>query len=450
MLRFIGLDIGTTTISAVVIDGKTGEVLKAVTEANDTAIIGENESRRMQDPEKILKKVVSIRDMLVEEFSPIDAIGVTGQMHGMLYLDSEFRPLSPLYTWQDGAGQLPYKGSTYAKYLSELSGYPLASGYGLVTHFVNRDTDNVPHGAEIICTVHDFIVSALTGQRPIMHSSDAASFGCFDLKNCQFDKAALEKLGIDLKLLPEVTSKAIIIGKDKNNIPVCCAIGDNQASVVGSVKGEEWALVNIGTGSQVSVPAHLGSQIEGGELRPLFDDSFMLVGAPLCGGRSFALLHKFFKECALLFGASGDNVYKIMDSICELCPEQHTLEVDTRFCGTRKNPELRGSISNISEENFTPSELTRGFSWGMAQELYSLYEPMLGVSGKSITTLVGSGNAIRKSTVLKGYMQEIFGLAPLCPKHREEAAFGAALCSSVAAGFYDNIQSAQNTLVHFE
>ena len=98
MLRFIGLDIGTTTISAVCIDGENGTVLKAVTVDNDTVIESDNPVRRMQDAEKIKEKVLKIKDDLVKEFSPIDAIGVTGQMHGVVYIDAEGKAVSPLYT----------------------------------------------------------------------------------------------------------------------------------------------------------------------------------------------------------------------------------------------------------------------------------------------------------------------------------------------------------------
>ncbi len=450
MLRFIGLDIGTTTISAVVIDGTNGKVLKSVTEKNDAAVNDEFAAHRMQDPKVILDKIIHIKHELVREFSPISAIGITGQMHGILYLDEELKPVSPLYTWQDTSGQLPYKESTYAQYLSKKTGYSLASGYGIVTHYVNQNTDNIPEKAALICTIHDYIACALTNKKPIMHSSDAASLGCFVLEENRFDCDKLKSAGIDTRFLPKVTSQTAILGKDNNGIPVTVAIGDNQASVLGALRGSNCALINIGTGSQVSVPAPITSAFEGGEIRPLYENNFMLVGAPLCGGRSFALLHRFFKECARLFGGDTENIYSVMDSIAEDEIDKHSLTVDTRFCGTRKDPQLRGAISGISEENFTPHELTRGFLYGMAQELYSLYEPMIAASGRKITSLVGSGNAIRKSPVLRRYMRDIFGIEPVCPIHREEAAFGAALFASVASETYANIAEAQDKLVHFE
>lgn len=450
MLRFIGLDIGTTTISAVCIDGKNGTVLKAITVDNDTVIKSDNHVRRMQDAEKIKEKVLKIKQDLVKEFAPIDAIGVTGQMHGVVYVDANGNAVSPLYTWQDASGSLSYKGTTYSEYLTNLTGYQMASGYGFVTDYVNRDKGEEPKNAAKICTIHDYIVMALTGRStPLMHSSDAASYGCFDIKNGCFDMTAIEKLGIDKKLLPDVTSEEAIAGYTKENIPVTTAIGDNQASVLGSIKGDGCALVNIGTGSQVSVITHTPAKFNDGEIRPLANNTYMLVGAPLCGGRSFALLHNFFKECATLFGGDTDKIYPVMDAIAEKSPNEHTLKVDTRFCGTRKNPEIRGNITEISDTNFTPAELTRGFLYGMAEELYVLYEGMLSLTDTPVVKLAASGNAIRKSVVLKGYLEEKFGLSLNIPAHKEEAAFGAALFSAVASKKYDTLTLAQEKLVHY-
>lgn len=443
MLKILGLDIGTTTISAVVTDAGTGKILESRTVKNDSVIQG----TKLQNPENIINTVLKIKNELVEKYSPITAIGVTGQMHGILYLDKNGDAVSSLYTWQDESGNKPYKDGTYASYLTEVTGYTMASGFGLVTHFVNKEENNVPENAVILCTIHDFLVMKLTGRNtPLMHSSDAASLGCFDLTKADFDKDALLKIGIDRSFLPEVCNDCTIAGKDSDGVPVSVAIGDNQASVIGSVSDENSILINIGTGSQVSVITDAPKILSDGETRPLNNNKFILVGAPLCGGRSFALLHKFFTECAEIFGGNKDDVYKNMDKIAELNPDTHTLTVDTRFCGTRKNPDIKGAVTGITESNFNPAELTRGFLYGMANELYSLFEGF-GING---SMLVCSGNAVRKSSVLRYYLEELFGMRLHVPAHTEEASFGAAVFASVAAGIYNNTFEAAKQMIHYQ
>ncbi|MBR5233545.1 MAG: hypothetical protein IKW03_04975 [Clostridia bacterium] len=443
MLKILGLDIGTTTISAVVADAETGKILDSRTVKNDSVI----DSTKLQNPEIIINTVLEIKNELTKKYAPISAIGVTGQMHGILYLDKDGEAVSPLYTWQDESGNKPYKNGTYASYLTEKTGHNMASGFGLVTHFVNIQENNVPENAVTLSTIHDYLVMKLTGRKtPLMHSSDAASLGCFDLKKSDFDEDALAKIGINRSFLPEVCNNSVIAGKDENDVPISVAIGDNQASVLGAVSDENSVLVNIGTGSQVSVITDNPKELADGETRPLNDINFILVGAPLCGGRSFALLHKFFTQCAEIFGGNKDDVYKNMDKIAEISPDEHSLDIDTRFCGTRRNPDIKGSVSGITESNFTPAELTRGFLYGMANELYSLFEGF-GING---SMLVCSGNAVRKSSVLRHYLEELFGMELHVPAHTEEASFGAAIFASVAAGIYKNTFEAAKQMIHYQ
>ena len=80
--RTIGLDIGTTTISAVLRDAETGAVLDGRTIPNDTNLPAAHPWEHMQDPEQIRKKSEALLAELCREGA--DAIGITGQMHGIL------------------------------------------------------------------------------------------------------------------------------------------------------------------------------------------------------------------------------------------------------------------------------------------------------------------------------------------------------------------------------
>ena len=448
MPTLIGLDIGTTSISAVAVEASTGALLRAVTVPNDSVLPSPDSVSRMQDPARIAKTALGLKESLALEFSPVAAMGATGQMHGILYLDRAGRVVSPLYTWQDGRGNLPYEGSTYAAQLSERAGYPLASGFGLVTHFINREQGLVPAEAVTFCTIQDYIAMLLAGRKtPLLHASNGASFGCYDLTAQDFDRSAMEKAGLDGSLLPAVTAETAVIGQN-HGVPVAAAIGDNQASVLGSLWEDGDILVNIGTGSQVSAAVSAPVPFPAGAVRPYVDGRFLLAGSPLCGGRAYALLHRFFARCVERFGGDGRDAYDVMNDMAAEQPDAHALIVDPRFCGTRNDPALRGSISGISEDNFTPEQLTRGVLWGMAAELHELYRQMPLPSPAA--GLVGSGNGVRKNPVLRQYLEEQFGLKLKLPAHREEAAFGAAVFAAAAAGVYPDIPTAQAALLHYE
>lgn len=448
MSTLIGLDIGTTSISAVAVKASTGALLRAVTVPNDSALPSPDGISRLQDPARIAKTALGLKEALAAEFSSVAAIGVTGQMHGILYLDRAGRAASPLYTWQDGRGNLPYAGSTYAAYLSERTGYPLASGFGLVTHLINREQGLIPAEAVTFCTIQDYIAMLLARREmPLLHASNGASFGCYDLTAQDFDRSAMKKAGLDGSLLPAVTTETAVIGQN-HGVPVAAAIGDNQASVLGSLWENGDILVNIGTGSQVSAVVSVPAPFPAGAVRPYVDGRFLLAGSPLCGGRAYALLRRFFARCAERFGGDGRDIYDVMNNMAAEQSEDHALVVDPRFCGTRNDPALRGSVSEISEDNFTPEQLTRGVLWGMADELHELYRQM--PLPAPAAGLVGSGNGVRKNSVLRQYLEEQFGLKLKLPAHREEAAFGAAVFAAAAAGVYPDIPTAQAAMIHYK
>ena len=117
-MRAIGIDLGTTSICGVLIDTDTGEVLRSHTENSDAFLDGGALWERLQAPEKIISLATGIlEELLCDE---VVAIGVTGQMHGIVYTDSKGQAVSPLYTWQDGRG----KSAVSGYYLCGLSSQP--------------------------------------------------------------------------------------------------------------------------------------------------------------------------------------------------------------------------------------------------------------------------------------------------------------------------------------
>ena len=106
-MKAIGIDIGTTTISGVIIDALSREVLLARTIENGSFIKTGHEWERVQDAELIVEKAKGLLDELLAGCDDAASVGLTGQMHGILYVDEKGNCISPLYTWQDGRGNLP-------------------------------------------------------------------------------------------------------------------------------------------------------------------------------------------------------------------------------------------------------------------------------------------------------------------------------------------------------
>ena len=409
-MNAIGIDLGTTSICAVAVDIDTGAVIKSKTVPSNAFINTENVWERVQD----VSAIISIATTLADDFIDADTcvIGVTGQMHGIVYVDEKGKAVSNLYTWQDARGNLPYGDTTYAKHLDSFS------GYGNVTDFYNKVNGLRPESAVTYCTIHDYLVMTLCGLvSPVIHSTDAASFGCFDI----------EKNTFNYELDVKVTGGFDIAGEYKG-ISVGVAIGDNQASVFSSVSSDDDILLNVGTGSQVSVISEKCVVGENIEVRPFFDGKYLLCGAALCGGRAYSVLKDFYASVLKAAGIENADVYAVMDNMLQNAAD--SLSVDTRFEGTRRNPDLTGSISGIRTDNFTPAHLTLGFLEGMVEELYSMYLQ----TEKKNGSIVGSGNGIRKNPQLVAAAEKKFGSKMKIPAHLEEAAYGAAMYALVTSG----------------
>ncbi|MRN54902.1 sedoheptulokinase [Paenibacillus monticola] len=440
-MKFIGIDIGTTTITGLVYDLERKTILHSNTADNlVSSHLSSEEWERQQDPDEIFLQVEDILNNLIAWEPEVLGIGLTGQMHGIVYVDLKGKHVSPLYTWQDGRGSLAMEDShSYADYLSEHSGYTVAPGYGLVTHFYNLRNGLVPASAVSFCTIADYVALRLTGTVvPLIDPTQAAGMGCYNFELNDFDKVAIAAAGLDPAMLPKVVPSGAVIGLTNQGIPVHASLGDNQASFLGSVPHpEETVLMNIGTGSQLSVllPEYSGT-VRGMEVRPYPGGGVLMVGAALSGGKSYALLESFFRQLIRSYtGEEPTDVYSLMDQLLRIEPnEARGLRVSPRFLGTRTDPDVRGTVKGITLDNFTPGSLTHAFLQGMIDELYAFFRVLEEKMVKPFKLLIGSGNALRANPELCTKAQITFGLPLKLSDAPEEAAVGAALCAAVGSG----------------
>ena len=443
-MKLLGLDVGTTTICGVVIDAADGHLAFVQTENNASGLPSRHRWESAQDPDVAVRIARLILEKAVAAHRDIRGIGISSQMHGVLYVDRSGNAVSPLFTWQDGRGDLPFQGGTYASFVSSALGRQAATGTGTVTHFANLKLGLAPKSAMFLCTVGDYLAMKLARRSiPLMDTTCAASISGFDLEKLSFMGPQLKAMGCDPSLFPEVTSEYPSLGEYGPDIPVFPALGDNQASFLGATADKEhMASVNVGTGSQISVFVSSFRRIDGIDLRPLPFGGYIGVGAGLCGGRAYAVLREFFQKTVLTL--TGRQVEIPWDSINDLSPSDETepLRVDTRFSGTRVSPSVRGSIRNIGLSNLTPEHLASGFREGIVSELLEFYRLFDSTERERINFVVGSGNAIRLNTSLRRAFEKGFQLTLRVPRHREEAAFGAALVAGVASRIFPDLASA--------
>ncbi len=435
----LGVDIGTTSISAKLVAASDGRSIHTYSISHATAFGSEHPAyipdAFAADAEQLLEITLGLIRSAVGAYPTIAAIGLTGQMHGIVCLNSDGEPISPLYTWQNQFGLRSVDGETICERILRLTGRSVPTGYGLVTLYALGELGLLPAETARVACISDVAVMKLCGDKaPVCHPTNAASLGFYDLGENRFETDLLARLGIPAEILPKVAPDFGSCGCFEG-IPVAASIGDNQAGVFGSLADEASALLNVGTSGQISLiggyePPERCLE-RGYELRPYLGGKFLLSGSVLCGGRALELLARLIGEVAGEFGASPtkNQLYECINRLA--ARSQGRLRVSTVFAGTRLNPDLRGSICGIGVEDFTLAELSGGFIDGIIGELYELSERM---SARKVESIVISGNAIRRSSAMRASAERIFGCTTRLPQSSEEAAFGAALCAGISAG----------------
>lgn len=434
----VGVDIGTTTISAVVYDIDHKEQLEAYTVPHHSYVCCDTFSE--QSTSVITEKAEKLLSHIMKCYTNIVSIGLSGQMHGIVYIDSDGNPISNLINWQDKRADQPIaEGKTACELIRIITGKQISTGYGIATHYYNLQKGLVPEKAVGFCSIMDLFGMKICGlKKAVTHTSVAASFGLLDIKKGEFLLDKLSLLGIDGRFLPSVTAESRVIGSYEG-IPVTVALGDNQASFLGAVSEDrDSILVNIGTGSQISAVSEYCEHDSDIELRPFIDGKYLVCGSALCGGYAYSMVENFFRSYMVSAGMQDVSQYKTINRLALDAYQkgEKGLDVDVSFFGKRSDPDKRGSVNAIDRENFTPERLVLGVLCGMCNELYELYE---GFEEKK-PNIVASGGGVRRNPVLKKLIEDRFGLPVSVNATKEEAATGVALFSAYVVGRigYDN------------
>ncbi len=439
---YLGIDIGTTKVAAVVADGE-GSVRAAVSQAHEAGLPAE-EGRAEQDPDVLLNKTWAVVRELPEALRQrIGGVGVTGQMHGVVLVDVANEPVSPLITWQDGRC---LEDAAFLDALFEATGHRLHTGYGVATLAWLHRHQQLPAGAVAASTIHDLLVARLCRlPRPVADPSGAASWGCFDLSASSWNEAAVAACGVPVSLMPEVRSSGSVAGAIDPGmaslaglpagLPVHVALGDLQAALLATIRHPETDIaLNLGTGGQAGViieapPAPLLNRPDVPWVCwPYPGDRVAVVAASLSGGAAWAWLVDSLDAWLRDLGVEPPPREALFETVNALgLAASRELNVRSHFLGERHDPSLTGSIQGLTLSNFSLGPLARGLARSTVANLRDMLPPEV---LENRTRLVGSGNALRRVPLLQHMAEAVFGLPLTLAEDHEEAATGAALMAA--------------------
>lgn len=465
MATCIGLDIGTTTITALAL-GAGSDPVAAVETRPTPERLPRPAGRHEWDADAIAARAEECLAALVgrlgDRAGAVAGLGVTGQQHGVVVVDAAGRPLTPFVNWQDRRGDEPCPGGTVlaeaARRLGpdawRRTGCTLATGHLGLTLFALARADALPAGTA--CSIMEFVTARLAAGRPVTEPTCAAASGLFSVAARDWDRGAIAALGLPAGLFPEVREATTVVGRLAPaaagrvglvaGIPLAAPLGDQQAGFLGSVADRRTsAHLNVGTGAQVSMFVTEAGFAPPLELRPFPVAGGLLTGAVLCGGWSYAVLDGFFRAVGsdLLGTRAAAPLYDRLNELAAAVPPgADGVVCSPLFAGTRADPERRAGWSGLSAATFTPGHLARALLEGMAREYAAHLAEIRTRAGTQPQRIVATGNALRNNPLLRAAVAAATGLPLAVPRQREEAAFGAALAAGVAAGRFADLDAA--------
>ena len=431
----LSIDLGTTSISAVIFDPRRSEIVCSAECPNDAGIPGLPEGHHEQCATSIIETACALMNSLIRKsgLSPdmIDGAALTGQQHGIAVVDKDWKPLTNLITWRDQrTASLPEQLRRHP-YAAD-TGCFLNAGYGGLTlhHLIQQGA--LPEGAHSALSVTGLLAAHLTGRGSIDETM-AASWGILDVKSRQWHSALLGVLNIPTRLLPEIYPSCLALGPVVDpgssglapGTMVFSPVGDNQSGFADAADGGN-AVVNLGTSSQLSAFSCDYAYSPILETRPFPGGGFLHVYAALCGGWAYAYLAEFFQKVTEQIGGVALSLPEVFDRIQIFADstESNGLCADTRFAGERNGSVDTGTISSINTTNFTPANLIRAFANGVAGELAGAAREMR-FDGSGGLTVVG--NAAHRNPLLVKALEQQFGIkCRLLASGGAEAALGAA------------------------
>jgi sedoheptulokinase len=420
---FLGIDCGTGKVAVAVVD-RAGAQLHAGSRPH-AADLPAAAGRHEQDAERIIAAATAlVREIPADLRARIAGIGFTGQMHGVVLHDAATRPLSPLVTWQDR------RAAEDPSFLPAL-GRPLNTGFGMATLAWWATRGELPTSARA-ATIHGLLAARWGAlDRAPIDPGDAAAWG-----------GLAPVPGVDPRLLPAQTDHGALVAlltpmaaNDlglEAGIALRAPLGDNQASVRATLTDPAHDLgFTLGTGCQLAalVPRTTSVVLGHAERRPYDAHQDLIVAAPLCGGAAWKWLAETAGSWLHDLGQAvpaPDALYARLDALG--LEADDALTFAPHLLGERHDGSLTGVLAGLRLGNGTLGQIARALARGIGANARDLL-PAAVRQGR--TRVVASGNALRRSTLLRTMAERELAMPLVLSERSEEAATGAALVAAL-------------------
>ncbi|WP_339384501.1 xylulokinase [Oscillatoria sp. FACHB-1407] len=446
----IGLDLGTGGVRAIAVDLQGTLIAQAV---ENYPLLTPKPGWTEQSPSDWINASFSALSTLAQQVSRdrVIALGLSGQMHGMVPLDAEGQVIRPAILWNDqrtGSAVAAIEAIIPRSDLIQRTGNPAITGFQLPKLvWLSQEEPQAFERLRHVLLPKDYLGYVLTGDRAT-EPSDASGTGCLNLASRQWDADILQGLNLSAEWFPMVIESTAIAGRLKPEIaerlgllaglPVIAGGGDNAAAAIGlgiSSNNLNQGSLSIGTSGVIFVPCDRPIPDPQGRVH-LFchaDGGYHLLGVTLAAGGAL----RWYRD-TLATGIAFEDLMLL----AEQSPAgAHGVLFLPHLAGERSpylDPDARGAWVNLSLAH-TQADMVRAVLEGVAFGLREALDVVNGIAPVQQLTATGGG---ARSPLWLQILSDVLQTKLVAPKAEEGAAYGAAILAMVGVGAYPDLNSA--------
>lgn len=450
----IGLDLGTGGVRAIAVNLQ-GQLVAQMTKSYP--LLTPQPGWTEQNPSDWVEASLAALSEVAAQLNghEVIALGLSGQMHGMVPLNAEGQVIRPAILWNDqrtAKAVDAIEAIIPRQVLIQRTGNPAITGFQL-PKLVWLQTEEPQAYAQVqqVLLPKDYLGYILTGAL-VTEPSDASGTGCLNLANRQWDTEILTALNLDAGLFPAVVESTAIAGRLKPEIaervslpaalPVIAGGGDNAAAAIGlgiSTRQRNRGSLSIGTSGVIFAPCdrpipdpegrvHLFCHVDGG---------YHLLGVTLAAGGAL----RWYRDTM----APQTNFADLMTLAAKSQPGAQGVLFLPHLAGERSphlDPDTRGAWVNLSLAH-TQADLIRAVLEGVAFSLREALEVIREIA--PIHQLLATGGGARSDLWLQ-ILADVLATELVAPQAEEGAAYGAAILAMVGVGAYSSLEDALKIL----
>lgn len=442
----IGIDIGTSSIKAVAVD-PSGGVLAIGNSPMSVAVKHPGWSE--QNPEDWWSGTCSaIRQVLADIDSPeVLGVGLSGQMHSLVALDSASQVIRPAILWNDVRSSqqaASVRATVGDDNLRRLTGNPALEGFTVTKLMWMRDhePDNYAQVSHMLLA-KDYIRFRLTGELET-EPSDASATLLYNVSESRWSDEMCDALGISPALLPRLVESADSAGAVTESaagdtglsvgIPVVGGGADNACGAIGAgaVSAGD-VLFSIGTSGTVVAPTLspvTDPRMRIHAMRHAIPDTWYLMGVVLSAG---AALDWWRRASG---GAEFDHLVNEASTVDAGCDGVTFLPYLTGERTPHADANARGVFFGM-HGGTTRAHMTRAVMEGVSFALRDSLELMTEINVDPKEAIAVGGGA--GSQFWLQMLSDIVDLPMRTVEPAEGAPLGAAMLAAVGAGEFSSV-----------